>query len=489
VTVDPSRLQAILDRLETQNPLGDEDREILAKAVRLGQSTLASGAQAVAIGGNVDNSVIVTGDRNIVIPKELAEFLQGQVGKSGEINQQIGDRQTIINNTNVWIVESEATLPQQRQGQRLSLLLRELPEALIRQAYRAALPMDADLFSAQPIGLDQVVADLQNGRWLESFVQIIVDNPEVPRHIREKMLETIGRSPSSSIPVASTQPLLQSYLLIILKPESTPGKFRVNGCLIPDDMERDLGKRFQALDIDKSEKGLVCGPEQIPAALDTLLGLGVKHLDAPDHPYELTIEIFLPMDSLCTAVEHWQIDDGDDDKVPVGTRHRVVVRSSERLDPAYLDKHLNQWRVNWKRVKAAEQVNPGQDDFEHLSDFCNCNWKRLRNNLEKKLGLKLTCGLVDDHKKDFFKAILKAATPIAIWSRSDLMHPDQAGEIDTLIMSNPLLKLSEAVWRQRQQADEEDDPAMHLGAHLGILWEDPYRLTPDAMMQLMSPGQ
>ena len=145
--------------------------------------------------------------------------------------------------------------------------------------------------------------------------------------------------------------------------------------------------------------------------------------------------------------------------------------------------------ANWERVKHVEQVNLGQHDFEHLSDFCDCNWKRLVNRLTQKLGLKLTCGLVDDHQKELVTAILMAATPIALWARCDLTHLDQVAEIDMLIMANPLLKLSEAVWRKRQQADEEDDPSMHLGAHLGILWEDPYRLTPDAMMQLMPPGQ
>jgi hypothetical protein len=484
VTVDPSRLQAILDRLETHQPLGDEDRDILAKAVRFGQSTLAGGDRAVAIGGNADNAMIMTGDRNIVIPKELAEFLQGQVGKGGDVNQQIGDRQTTVNN--FFIFGTDRTNVQQQQNQQMELLLQQLPEALIRQAYRDALPADTDRGLSQSSNPAQIVDDLQDVRRLSDFVRELIGKPEVPKQMREKLLQTIGQSSSSSAPVTAAPRLLQSHLLIALRSDSSE-KFRVNGWLIPDDTERDQAKRFQALDIDESEKGLACEMEQVPEMLDKLLHLSLKHLMGKR--YELTIEIFLPMNSLCTAVEHWQIDDGDDDKVPVGTRHRVVVRSCERLEPNYLEKYLNQWYVNWERVKAAEQVNPGQDDFEHLSDFCTCNWKRLRNNLEKKLGLKLTCGLVDDHKKDFFKAILKAATPIAIWSRSDLMHPDQAGEIDTLIMSNPLLKLSEAVWRQRQQADEEDDPAMHLGAHLGILWEDPYRLTPDAMMQLMSPGQ
>jgi vWA-MoxR associated protein C-terminal domain len=485
VTVDPSKLQAILDRVSSQQPLSQEGEGILAAALQAGKITLAGGDRAVAIGGNADNAVIVTGDRNILISKDLGQALQEKIQGAGNFEQQFGDRQTTIN-FNFLTLGNESANTQRQQEQQVGLLLQQLPQALVRQAYRDALPVNADRVPSQTHDSAQIVADLQDWRRLPDFVQELVGNPEVPKPIREKLLETIGQSPSTNSPVASPLKPLQSHLLIVLRSDASSGKFRVNGWLIPDDAEPDQAKRFQPLDIDESEKGIACGLAEVPEVLDKLLGLGLKHLTGKR--YELTIEIFLPMDALCTAVDDWKICDLDDE-VSVGTRHRVVVRSCERLEPKYLASRLNQWYANWDRVKLAEQDHPGQDDFEHLGDFCDCNWKRLGNNLAQKLGLKLTCGLVDEHKEDLFKTILRAATPIAVWSRCDLAHLDQALEIDALITANPLLKLSEAVWRKRQQADEEDDPAMHLGAHLGILWEDPYRLTPDAMMQLMPPGQ
>jgi hypothetical protein len=484
VTVDPSKLQAILDRVSAQQLLSQEEQGILAAALQSGNITLADGDRAVAIGGNADNAVIVTGDRNILISKELGQALQEKIQGAGNVEQQFGDRQTTVNN--FFILGSGAENTQRQQNQQMGVLLQQLPEALIRQAYLDRLPVDANPISSQASDSAQIVADLQDLRRLPDFVQDLVGNPEVPKPIRDKLLETIGQSPSISLPVASPLKPLQSHLLIALRSDGSSGKFRVNGWLIPDDMERDQAKRFQPLDIDESEKGIACGLAEVPEVLDKLLNLGLRYLTGKR--YELTIEIFLPMDALCTAVDDWKICDLDDE-VSVGTRHRVVVRSCERLEPKYLASRLNQWYANWDRVKLAEQDHPGQDDFEHLGDFCDCNWKRLGNNLAQKLGLKLTCGLVDEHKEDLFKTILRAATPIAVWSRCDLAHLDQALEIDALIAAKPLLKLSEAVWRKRQQADEEDDPAMHLGAHLGILWEDPYRLTPDAMMQLMPPGQ
>ena len=37
----------------------------------------------------------------------------------------------------------------------------------------------------------------------------------------------------------------------------------------------------------------------------------------------------------------------------------------------------------------------------------------------------------------------------------------------------------------REEADA--DPEDHFGSHLAILWEDPYRLTPDVMVELTPP--
>ena len=98
--------------------------------------------------------------------------------------------------------------------------------------------------------------------------------------------------------------------------------------MIPDDTERNQAKRFRALDIDPSQKGVSCGLDQVPEVLDNLLHLSLDHLMGKR--YELIIEIFLPLGYLCTAVEDWKIGDLFDE-VLVGTRHRVVVRSCERL--------------------------------------------------------------------------------------------------------------------------------------------------------------
>lgn len=78
--VDSAHLQNILNRVETGKHLSKQDLKTLVAAVRSRQVTLATGDRAVAIGGSVNDAVIVTGDRNIVITGANAEDIRELTG-------------------------------------------------------------------------------------------------------------------------------------------------------------------------------------------------------------------------------------------------------------------------------------------------------------------------------------------------------------------------------------------------------------------------
>ena len=483
MTVDLSKLPTILDRLAVQQSLSQEEHGILALAAQLGKITLSGGEGSVAIGGNADHTIIMTGDRNIVISKELAQVLQEKIQGTGSFEQQIGDRQTTINN--FFLLGNEATALQTQQGQQVSALLQQLPIELIQRIYRDVLPVDANLSRPQTTNPEEIVANLQDFRRLPDFVEQIVADANQPQAIREKLLETVGRSTANQ-PTSMPSALVQSYLLITVRRKQDLEAFVVNGWLIPDNAVRDGAKRFQALDIDPTQKGKDCDLSQMPQVVDELVQLSLDYMVGKQ--FDLTIEIFLPLDYLHEGIDVWKIVDLDDE-IPIGTRYRVLVRTYERLTPRYLKERLNNWYKNWHRVKGYGDSTPGlENDFEHLQDYTAFNSKRLENNLTQKLGLKLTCGLLEEHRQDVIKAVHRSATPIAIWSRCCLLHLDQVTEINALIASSPLVGLAEAVLQKRKAADLEDEPEMHLGKHLAVLWEDPYRLTPDAMAQLIPPG-
>jgi hypothetical protein len=85
------------------------------------------------------------------------------------------------------------------------------------------------------------------------------------------------------------------------------------------------------------------------------------------------------------------------------------------------------------------------------------------------------------------RAIRLSTTPIAIWIRTDLSSLDRVTEIDKVLTSQPLCDLCKSVQKTRVQAHAQAEE--HVGLHLALLWENPYRLTPDVMVELMQAGQ
>jgi uncharacterized protein (UPF0147 family) len=381
--------------------------------------------------------------------------------------------------------------------QNLSQLLGQLKDLNpVRQAYRDALPADAGLSRPEAANYGDMVAQLQEFRRLPEFVQRLVQDEQIPQAIRVQLKDatqhlgpTEGWQQAVVVPPAATK-ILQSYLQIVLRPERSSNAFVINGWLIPDDDEFDPAKRFKSLDIDDQRKGFVCELEEIPRVMSKLVDLSIeKHLS--DKQYTLTIETFFPIDYLCTSVDAWKLTEPVfEESYVVGRTYRVIVRSSERMERKYLHSEFrNRWCTNWERVKTSWHMAPCENDFEHLEHLVECNWERLEYGLMQKIGLKLTCGLAEAQKKQLFKCILKAATPIALWARCDVPECDQVTEISQLLLAGPLLKLSEKILQTRRDVVKEAKPEEHLGSHLALLWEDPYRLTPDALAQLVPPGK
>ncbi|MFG6100968.1 hypothetical protein U2F10_01865 [Leptothoe sp. EHU-05/26/07-4] len=362
----------------------------------------------------------------------------------------------------------------------------------VRQAYQSALPADAELSQPRVSQPESMVRQLQEFRRLDQFLDQLLVDTDTPEAIRQQLKEFKSQTDNSDLPTSnissSGKPeIIQAYLQIVVRPELSSDKLIVNGWLIPNDLEQDSAKRYQPLDLDKAKKGASCEIEEVPKILNRFLNQALEYLTG--QRYELTIEVFLPLSYLCANVDSWELTDlfFEDETYLLGTKYPVIVRSQERLDPRYLASRLPQWHSNWDRVTASLASVPTQDAFEHLDQMETCNWKQVGNRLKQKLGLKMTCGLVEAHKKYLFTCILKAASPIAIWPRQDL--PGQCSAINQLVMAGPLSDLREVVRQKREEADCADCPQSHVGSHLAVLWENPNRLTPDAMAQFRTPGQ
>ena len=389
--------------------------------------------------------------------------------------------------------------------QSIQALLQELEQKgldrLVKRVYRESLPADFDVSRPIAANTQDMVTQLEEFRRLQIFLDRLVRETEIPPAIRNQLDELRRQQDLSTwqqtapTPTINGKEGLQAYLQIVVSREKSASRdtqqgLVVNAWLIRDDRIIDRAKRHQPLDLDERRKGAACQMEDVPTIVNQFLNRALEHLVGEYD--ELTIEVFLPLDYLCREVDRWEMlaDLGfEEETFVVGTRYQVIVRSQERLDRRYLIQKKSQWQTNWKRVETRLSSMPEPDDFEHLNQMSACNWKQLANRLEYKLGLKLTCGLVEASQKELFKCLLKAASPIAIWSRLDVPNIDQVGEIDRLFASGPLFSLLKSVRKHRQEADCAHCPASHLGSHLAVLWENPNRLTPDALAQLRPPGQ
>ena len=187
-----------------------------------------------------------------------------------------------------------------------------------------------------------------------------------------------------------------------------------------------------------------------------------------------TIEIFLPLDLLNEAVDTWEIDDElTGFSVSLGTEHKLVVRSYERLLHTYRYKGL--WQEKWELLQQQAQAQVSMCSAFVSSDCDNLRQLFVELNKQNAIGLKLAKVPVQKGKGSVFALILKTAIPVAIWLRenSSLNCHEQ---IDGLL-NCCIHKLPERVQAKRLDAFEKPSDS-DVGHHLSLLWEDPYRLPP-----------
>lgn len=303
----------------------------------------------------------------------------------------------------------------------------------------------------------------------------------------DKFLKLLENQTSQREADKLPQPL-ESYVLVTVESQKKSEQVIVNAWLVEDNslIQNDPNAAFKPLLDELGEDGLTCTQAEIQIWLNKSLKKALKLLRGKR--YHLTIEVFLPQEFLSSEVDQWQLEfDPVDSETCWGMRYGLRVRSLERLNLNYLDNYLNQWYENWGKVSQILDQHPLLESFESLEDLHSLNSRQLPHQLNQKIGLKLTCPTASEQFQVLVKAILQAATPIALWPRCHNPNSNYAESINQLLTCRPLRQLSESV-RELRSASQGNSPD-HLGCHLGFLWEDPYRLTPEMMIELMQPGE
>lgn len=373
----------------------------------------------------------------------------------------------------------------------LTKVLKEIDDRSVTQALRTSFK---DWPTLPSDDINKRIERFGSADFLKLIEALLDGNEKVTQSIREE-LEPIAnsiRQDGFMQPACYTfqEPrTLESYLLIVLRPEIGIKKYRINAWLIPDNAvltPEEPDKGFEPLYID-NEQEVSFIFEEIPQKVANFLEESIDFLNRQTRPYkqnfDLTIEIFLPHEYLCAEIFHWAFMDD-----PIEIQYQVLLRSSQRLNRQYLRKYDNQWRKNWHEVEGRLKTKLNKDDFYELKSVEECNWKKLTGDLKQKIGLKVACTLSKSKRQDVFQAIHNAAAPIAIWSRCDIPNLNLDTEINDFL-NNPenLSKLPEWLRKTRENAYQLSE--QYLGYDLSILWENPYRLPPDVAVGLLTPGE
>ena len=506
-------INQILNRVE-KGQQTDEDKTILRQWLLAGdrQLSIQLGKYNVNIG---EGKEIHIGDRIYQQwDKEAMEALVKTIQETSGIHQNTQggdaarrdiDKRTVYENcTFIQFLTQDSKLSSFSQESFQDLDFSGIPSESIQKAYQDSLPPDADVWDLPPPNADvsdlaadniaAILKKLEGFRQLSQFFERLSQDENLPVEIRDRIVNKLAsknypenHNNKSTTDFFYNQPgRLKSYLIAKLVPGDNDGdKLLLNAWLISDDSIQDLSKFQSLLNPNEQQRGKLCNLTQIPTELDKFLNKALRYLRGKR--YDLTIEIFLPSDLMCMEIDRWKITDPISDEITLGIRYPIRLRSLERLSLDYLDSYLSQWYEYWDKVRDILQDEPIQEFFEHLQETESFNWKLLRSNLNGKIGLKVTCTHSKSIRKDLFKAILIATTPIAIWTRTDIANLDQVMAIDKILTFKPLCHLCESVRLTREEADAQAEE--HLGHHLALLWENPYRLTPDIMVELNSPGQ
>jgi hypothetical protein len=136
------------------------------------------------------------------------------------------------------------------------------------------------------------------------------------------------------------------------------------------------------------------------------------------------------------------------------------------------------WHNKWEMLKESLNKIPDESAFLHVDQLDGCDWDGVIDSFlaqEEKIGIKVTCPPSEANQEELFDAIIKAATPIAIWIRRDISGLNPVEKIKELLAAGPLFELPKSIYQRRASPPKEE----HIYCDLSLLWEDPNRLPPD----------
>ncbi|OYD95153.1 hypothetical protein CDG77_10530 [Nostoc sp. 'Peltigera membranacea cyanobiont' 213] len=328
---------------------------------------------------------------------------------------------------------------------------------------------------------------------IEKFIARLVIDSEIPQSLSEQLkiwAKSNINGYSELLKLISTQ--IQEltnktpYLIVAIRRSeqdslTNPNKedcYFLNAWLIPDantyNSQNNSGCKqlFYPKNVIETKQSKLKNKEtltlkQIPQAINIFLNQIGEYSSS-----KLIIEIFLPLELINEAVDCWEIENEFGlEEIKLNRDYKVVVRSTERLLPTY-SRYKGFWQEKWQTLQKIIKTSVlsafvlwNDDDLKKLS---------IELRKENAIGIKLQQTPIKTGKGSVFAVILSTATPVALWLRCHL--PECNHQVDGLLECC-IEELTEAIAQKRLEALLEPENS-HIGHHLSLLWEDPYRLPP-----------
>lgn len=221
------------------------------------------------------------------------------------------------------------------------------------------------------------------------------------------------------------------------------------------------------------------GVDEMPALVDEMVSQLLGDLERSDN--ELTVELFVPLELLLCDADQWPLDLGIGTSL-LGVHWRVVVRSLERAYNGRSQLIHTKWQDNWRRLHSSPSPAPWRCTQADMTP----DGAGIRYPIDEPPCVALFFTPLRNESGGGYSVLRKlmlAGVPVAVWPRKDQFEGPRLGQVlNELVASNPVAACwREAVRQYRKEAEQTPDREGHPGAHLTVLWDDPFKLLPDAL--------
>jgi len=331
-----------------------------------------------------------------------------------------------------------------------------------------------------------------------NFIETLSKENQIRSNLKEKLRKLlpdklfppVNDLPSNFLERPSRNPkLANGYLLFEIRkmPDFKKEKFHINAFLEYDELGKPVHLPVDLADSpeEKSQRGTSCSYQSLAETVVKLIHLGEERFSAKrgDTAGPLILEFFLPYEYLTEKIDLWEIEPLKDVSKPIGSQYDIILRSSDRMENHNL---LSKLKQSWERLESLrkrERIPKKQwlECFLHIEGI-DFYWEQ---DISKKIGVKLTCGLPEDgtKKATLISEVLLTNLPVAIWSRSGSISeiPNLSEALNQFLKIEHFRDISmllKCVQMERAKAARMRSPEKYLGHHIAFLYDDPYRPLP-----------